>query len=215
MERLYHDTNQLLQKVQIDLGRLETSQNEQDAQVIVRSIYTDLKSLTENCTRLDHYVAKEPPTVRQMARMKVEQLRSDVQRVDIATTGVHQKMTAKWRAASERQELLKQRFKANDTALSIGDHELQLNDRLQSSHRSLDDLISQGSSVLENLQFQHANLKGVRRKILDVGKVLGLSTTTLKVIDRRMQEDLFIFIIAAILFCIFMYVFYTFWKRTT
>lgn len=43
MESLYQNTNWLLQKVQHELGRLEASQNEQDAQMIVQSIYTDVK----------------------------------------------------------------------------------------------------------------------------------------------------------------------------
>ncbi|CAI5454034.1 unnamed protein product [Caenorhabditis angaria] len=171
-----------------------------------------MRGLTENSRILDDYVSREPPARRQMARMKVDQLKSDVQRVELAVSGVHTKMTHKWRAASERDELLKQRFRPNDTALSIGDHELQMNDRLHTSHNHLDDLINQGSAVLDSLRSQHMNLRGVRRKILDVGQALGLSNSTLQVIDRRVREDWLIFVIGCIFCILFMYFFYRFWK---
>ncbi|CAI2357616.1 unnamed protein product [Caenorhabditis sp. 36 PRJEB53466] len=212
MEQLYQNTNWLLQKVQHELARLEGSQNEQAAQLIVQVIYGDVSKLKENCQTLDTYVSREQPARRQAARMRVDQLRTDVQRVDMAVSAIHTRMTQRWRAASERDELLTQRYRPNDTSLSIGDHELQLNDRLQSSHNHLDDLLNQGSAVLESLKMQHLNLRGVRRKIMDVGQALGLSNSTLQVIDRRVREDWLIFVIGCIVCCIFMYAFYRFWR---
>ncbi|CAA86311.1 Golgi SNAP receptor complex member 2 homolog memb-1 [Caenorhabditis elegans] len=212
MEALYQSTNFLLQKVQHDLGRLEGTQNEQDAQVVVQCIYGDVITLKENCQTLDNYVSREPPARRQAARMRVDQLRADVHRVDMAVSAVHTRMTQRWRAATERDELLRTRYRPNDTALSIGDHELLLNDRLQSSHTHLDDLISQGSAVLENLKSQHLNLRGVGRKMHEIGQALGLSNSTLQVIDRRVREDWILFVIGCIVCCIFMYAFYRFWR---
>lgn len=92
------------------------------------------------------------------------------------------------------------------------DHELQMNDRLSSSNRQVDDLIGQGVAVLESLRSQHMNLRGVRRKILDVGAALGLSNTTLQMIDRRVREDWLVFLVGCIVCLIFMYAFYRFWK---
>ena len=43
---------------------------------------------------------------------------------------------------------------------------------MKSSHRAIDDMISQGSSILDSLKNQHMNLKGVRRKIIDVGQTV-------------------------------------------
>ena len=87
-----------------------------------------------------------------------------------------------------------------------------MNDRLQHSNRAVDDLISQGVNVLSGLRDQHMNLRGVRRKMLDIGSQLGLSNTTLQMIDKRVREDWLIFVIGCIFVCIFMYVFYRFWK---
>ncbi|UMM39318.1 hypothetical protein L5515_016423 [Caenorhabditis briggsae] len=212
MEAQYQSTNFLLQKVQHDLGRLEGTQNEQDAQFVVQSIYGDISTLKDNLQALDNYVSREQPARRQAARMRVDQLRMDVQRVDMAVSAVHTRMTQRWRSASEREELLSARYRPNDTALSIGDHELQLNDRLHSSHNRLDELISQGSAVLDNLKSQHFSLRGVSRKMHDIGQALGLSNSTLQVIDRRVREDWILFVIGCIVCCIFMYAFYRFWR---
>lgn len=43
---------------------------------------------------------------------------------------------------------------------------------MQNSHRAIDDMIAQGSSILGSLQTQHMSLKGVRRKIIDVGQTV-------------------------------------------
>ncbi|KHJ93232.1 vesicle transport v-SNARE protein [Oesophagostomum dentatum] len=126
---------------------------------------------------------------------------------------MYTRLTAKWRAASEREELLHQRFRPNEsTTLSLEDQELQMNDRLNSSNRQVDDLISQGVAVLESLRSQHMNLRGVRRKIMDIGSALGLSNTTLQMIDRRVREDWLIFLVGCVVTLIFMYAFYRFWK---
>uniref|UniRef100_A0A8R1DWU8 Golgi SNAP receptor complex member 2 n=1 Tax=Caenorhabditis japonica TaxID=281687 RepID=A0A8R1DWU8_CAEJA len=212
MEVLFQNTNYLAEKVQRELHRLEGSHNEQDAQIIVQNIYSDVNKLKESCQTLDAYVSREPPARRQTARMRLDQLNSDVHRCEMTVSAVHTRMTQKWRAASERDELLKQRYRPNDTALSISDQELQINDRLQTSHTHLDDLLSQGSAVLESLKSQHLNLRGVRRKMLDVGQALGLSNSTLQVIDRRVREDWILFVIGCVLCCIFMYAFYRFWR---
>uniref|UniRef100_A0A1I7TZT8 Golgi SNAP receptor complex member 2 n=1 Tax=Caenorhabditis tropicalis TaxID=1561998 RepID=A0A1I7TZT8_9PELO len=212
MEALYRNTDHLLQKVGNDMQRLGGAQNEQDAQLVVHSVYADLNTLKENCKSLDNYVSKEHPAKRQTARLKVDQLRMDVQRLEMTVSAVHTKMTQKWRAASDREELLNTRFRPNDTAVSIGDHELLLNDRLHSSHNRLDELIGQGSAVLDSLRSQHFSLRGVSQKMHGIGKALGLSNSTLQVIDRRVREDWIIFVIGCIVCCIFMYAFYRFWR---
>lgn len=146
-------------------------------------------------------------------RIKVDQLKTDSQNVHYAISAIFTRLSVKWRAASEREELLHQRFRPNEsTTLSMEDHELQMNDRLSSSNRQVDDLIGQGVAVLESLRSQHMNLRGVRRKILDVGAALGLSNTTLQMIDRRVREDWLVFLVGCIVCLIFMYAFYRFWK---
>uniref|UniRef100_A0A914L4C4 Uncharacterized protein n=1 Tax=Meloidogyne incognita TaxID=6306 RepID=A0A914L4C4_MELIC len=102
--------------------------------------------------------------------------------------------------------------KQNDTKLDLEGEELHFNDRLRHSNNALDELLAQGEYTLQNLKEQHHELKGVRRKIFDVGQLFGLSNTTLRMIEKRLEEDWLLFLILCVLFIIFMYCFYRYWK---
>lgn len=62
--------------------------------------------------------------------------------------------------------------KQNDTKLDLEGEELHFNDRLRHSNNALDELLAQGEYTLQNLKEQHHELKGVRRKIFDVGQLV-------------------------------------------
>ncbi|KAF7635575.1 Vesicle transport v-SNARE protein [Meloidogyne graminicola] len=102
--------------------------------------------------------------------------------------------------------------KQNDTKLDLEGEELNFNDRLKHSNNALDDLLAQGENTLRHLREQHYELKGVKRKILDVGQMFGLSNTTLRMIEKRLDEDWLLFLILCVLFIIFMYCFYRYCK---
>ncbi|ETN78896.1 hypothetical protein RB195_007719 [Necator americanus] len=213
MERLYQETSSLLQEAHFGMSRLERAKDEREAHEISQHITEQLRVIDKNCDQLVILVDKEAPSRRHLVRIKVDQLKNDSQSVHYAISAMYSRLTVRWRAASEREELLHQRFRPNDsTTLTLEDQELQMNDRLNSSNRQVDDLISQGVAVLESLRSQHMNLRGVRRKMMDIGAALGLSNTTLQMIDRRVREDWLIFVAGCIVTLIFMYAFYRFWK---
>ncbi|VDK73309.1 unnamed protein product [Litomosoides sigmodontis] len=225
MESLYHETNGILQQVHFDLGALEGMRNESDAQKIIQNIYQRLnlislnlvvtcRQIDGNCEHLDIYVNKEPPHRRRTVKYKVDQLKFDCRSLQSAVDNIHMRMTSKWRAIAEREELLTQRFRPNDTThLQIEDSELFFHDHLQSSHTAVDELISHGSAILEQIRSQGIGLRGIKRKVLDIGQTLGLSSTTMQVIERRLSEDWIIFCVGCVAFTVFMYVFYRFWKN--
>ncbi|VDK43614.1 unnamed protein product [Anisakis simplex] len=105
------------------------------------------------------------------------------------------------------------KFRPNEsTQLSMDDGELMLNDRLHSSNNAVDELINHGSAILEQIRSQGFGLRGIKRRVLDIGQQLGLSSTTLRMIERRVNEDWVIFVIGCVFVIVFMYVFYRFWK---
>uniref|UniRef100_A0A0N5CD05 Golgi SNAP receptor complex member 2 n=1 Tax=Strongyloides papillosus TaxID=174720 RepID=A0A0N5CD05_STREA len=212
MEILYNETYGNLQFIHQNLARLEYCKNENDAQEVYRAIYDTLDIVGKSISRLDILLSKEPPQRRRNVKHKIDQLKYDVQSVNSSLNSLQLRLTSKWRAASEREELLNQRFTANEpVALNIDDNELQVNDRLLNSHRGLDDLIDQGSAILEQIKLQGLNLRGVKRKILDIGSTLGLSGTTLRMIEKRLDEDWYVFVIGCICCIVFMYTFYRWW----
>uniref|UniRef100_A0A0K0EID0 Golgi SNAP receptor complex member 2 n=1 Tax=Strongyloides stercoralis TaxID=6248 RepID=A0A0K0EID0_STRER len=214
MEILYNETYGNLQFIHQNLGRLEYCKDESDAQEVYRAIYDTLDIVGKSISRLDILLSKEPPQRRRNIKNKIDQLKYDVQSVNSSLNNIQIRLTNKWRAASEREELLNQQFTANDSvSLNIDDNELQMNDRLLSSHRGIDDLIDQGSAVLEQLKMQGLNLRGVKRKILDIGSTLGLSGTTLRMIEKRLDEDWYVFVIGCFCCIVFMYTFYRWWHN--
>uniref|UniRef100_A0A183UZ78 Golgi SNAP receptor complex member 2 n=2 Tax=Toxocara canis TaxID=6265 RepID=A0A183UZ78_TOXCA len=213
METLYQQTNALLQQVHFGLGALENAKDESDAQKTIQVIYEQLRVIDGNCERLGILVDKEPPSRRRNQRYKVDQLKFDCHSLHSAVSSMHIRLTNKWREKTEREELLTRRFRPNDsTHLPMDDGELLLNDRLHSSNSAVDELISHGSAILEQIRSQGFGIRGVKRKVLDIGQQLGLSSTTLRMIERRVNEDWVIFIIGCVIVLIFMYVFYRFWK---
>ncbi|CAJ0576148.1 unnamed protein product, partial [Mesorhabditis spiculigera] len=198
MDRLYQETSAQVNQVHTALARLEVARDENEAQYEMQSINAQLRDIQENYDRLQIYVSKEPPQRRHVAKMKIDQLYSDYQNSSQAVTNIYTRISARWRAAAQREELLRQRVDRTNggVALTINDHELMVHDRLEHSNRGVDDLINQGAEVLNNLRTQHLNLRGVRRKIFDIGATLGLSDTTLRMIDRRVREDWLIFVVA-------------------
>jgi hypothetical protein len=57
----------------------------------------------------------------------------------------------------------------DDTKLDFEGAELDHHERLKQSHGALDDLLAQGEHMLRNIKEQHHELRGVKRRILDVG----------------------------------------------
>ena len=53
----------------------------------------------------------------------------------------------------------------------------------------MDDLLSAGSNIIESMRDQRSVLKGARKKILDIAGTLGLSNTTMRMIEKRAAQD--------------------------
>ena len=112
--------------------------------------------------------------------------------------------------ARNREMLLNTRFTTNEasreseTSIMI-DRALEHQTKLQNTNRYMDDLLGQGSSILENLREQRGTLKGAQRKMLDVLNTLGMSNTVIRMIEKRAEGDKRILIGGMILTCFLMW----------
>ena len=112
--------------------------------------------------------------------------------------------------ARNREMLLNTRFTTNkasresETSIMI-DRALEHQTKLQNTNRYMDDLLGQGSSILENLREQRGSLKGAQRKMLDVLNTLGMSNTVIRLIEKRAEGDKRILIGGMILTCFLMW----------
>lgn len=117
------------------------------------------------------------------------------------------------REQREREELLTRRFTTNaatalgDTQINMGHQEYYENEKskLSGFHRNVDEMLSTGGTVLSNLREQRNLLRGARSKLLDAANTLGLSTTVMRLIEKRSLADKYILFGGMIIFTIIMF----------
>ncbi|XP_063720595.1 Golgi SNAP receptor complex member 2-like [Symsagittifera roscoffensis] len=203
MEALYHDTNLKLEEVKTYLSTYDRCSKAHEAQ-LAQEIDDKLQVINSNCQKLENKVGHEPPARRMNARMRVNQLKYDYDHVTRALGNIHLRRQEREREERERDELLHRKFTPNDQAIDIGDS-LDINSRLQVTNRELDGILSTGGSALDHLRSQRTSMKDIQRKLLDFANTLGLSTTVMKMIEKRGSQDRLILIGGIIITCIIMY----------
>ncbi|XP_064030541.1 Golgi SNAP receptor complex member 2 isoform X1 [Pogoniulus pusillus] len=204
MEALYQQTNRQLHEVQSYMGRLETS-DKASVHSVENEIQARIDDICGSLQRLEVLCSKEPPSRRQNAKLRVEQLKYDVQHLQTALSNFQHRRQAREQQERQRQELLARTFTANDSATSIPiDESLQFNESLQSAHRGVDELLGSGTSILQGLRDQRVTLKGTQRKLLDVANMLGLSNTVMRLIEKRALQDKYLMAGGMLLTCLLM-----------
>ena len=53
-------------------------------------------------------------------------------------------------------------------------------------------MLRSGAGILESLRDQRTTLKNAKRRIIDIANTLGLSNTTMRLIEKRAREDKFV-----------------------
>ena len=204
MDALFHKTSSMLEEIPRYFQQLERC-NEQKIQLLESEILSMLDAISENCSRLDTLVNKEPPQRRTSARIQVDQLKYDCHHYRTSLQNVIHRRMLREQEIREREELLSKKFSANEqnTAIMI-DHALQHNTSLQNAHRGMDDLLGSGSSILTNLREQKVSLKGAHKKILDIANTLGLSNTVMRLIEKRTYQDKYVLFGGMFITCVIM-----------
>ncbi|XP_016324104.1 Golgi SNAP receptor complex member 2-like [Sinocyclocheilus anshuiensis] len=205
METLYHQTNKQIQEVQSQMGRLETT-DRQSVHLLENELQARIDQIFNQLERLEILASKEPPNRRQNAKLRVDQLKYDVQHLQTALGNFQHRRYAREAQEREREELLSRSFTTNDADTSIPiDETLQFNSGLQNAHRGMDDLLGSGSSILNGLRDQRSTLKGTHKKMLDVANMLGLSNTVMRFIEKRASQDKFIMMAGMLATCFVMF----------
>ncbi|XP_051995810.1 Golgi SNAP receptor complex member 2-like isoform X1 [Xyrauchen texanus] len=205
METLYHQTNKQIQQVQSQMGRLETT-DRRSLHLFENELQARIDQILNQLERLEFLACKEPPNRRQNAKLRVDQLKYDVQHLQTALRNFQHRLDTREAQEREREELLSRSFTTNDADTSIPiDETLQFNTNLHNAHRGMDDLLGSGSSILNGLRDQRSTLKGIHKKMLDVANMLGLSNTVMRLINKRASQDKFIMIAGMLASCFVMF----------
>ncbi|OAD60576.1 Golgi SNAP receptor complex member 2 [Eufriesea mexicana] len=202
MELLYHQTNKLVQETQHLFSQLEKRTPNLDVKEIENNIESKINLINSNCERLDVLCLKGPIFQRQNAKMRVDQLKYDSRHLTAALNSWRNKMIKKQREESEREALLSRTFTTNDHIDIMIDHNVQHNSSLRNAIHGVDDIIQSGSSILDSLRSQRITLKGAHKKLIDIGNTLGLSNTTMRLIEERIRQDGFVLVGGILFTCV-------------
>ncbi|XP_012681134.1 Golgi SNAP receptor complex member 2 [Clupea harengus] len=202
METLYHQTNKQIHDVQSQMGRLEMT-DRQSVHLLENELQARIDQIFSHLERLEILASKEPPSRRQNAKLRVDQLKYDVQHLQTALRNFQHRRYAREAQDRDREELMSRTFTTNDADTSIPiDETLQLNTNLNNAHRGMDDLLGSGSGILNGLRDQRGTLKGTHKKMLDVANMLGLSNTVMRLIEKRASQDKFIMVGGMLVTCV-------------
>ncbi|KAJ8364634.1 hypothetical protein SKAU_G00134650 [Synaphobranchus kaupii] len=205
METLYHQTNKQIQEVQSNMGRLESTDRD-SVHLLENELQARIDQIFSYLERLEILASKEPPNRRQNAKLRVDQLKYDVQHLQTALRNFQHRRYMREAQEREREELMTRTFTTNDADTSIPiDETLQFNSSLHNAHRDMDNLLGSGSSILDGLRDQRGSLKSTQKKILDVANMLGLSNTVMRLIEKRAFQDKFIMIGGMLVTCVVMF----------
>ncbi|XP_006159175.1 Golgi SNAP receptor complex member 2 isoform X1 [Tupaia chinensis] len=205
MEPLYQQTHKQVHEIQSHMGRLETA-DKQSLHLLENEIQASIDQIFSRLERLEILSSKEPPNKRQNAKLRVDQLKYDVQHLQTALRIFQHRRYANEEQERQREELMSRTFTANDSDTTIPmDESLQFNSSLQKIHNGMDDLIGGGHSILEGLRAQRLTLKGTQKKILDIANMLGLSNTVMRLIEKRAFQDKYFMIGGMLLTCVIMF----------
>ncbi|CAD6231995.1 GSCOCG00001691001-RA-CDS [Cotesia congregata] len=202
MEALYHQTNKLIQETQHLFTQLDRPLPNVDVNTVESEILAKINLINSNCEKLDVLCMKGPITQRQNAKMRVDQLKYDSRHLNAALNSWRSQQYRRKQEEEEREALLSRQFTTNDHIDIMIDHNIQHNSQVRNANEGIDNLIQHGSGILENLRSQRMTIKGAHRRLIDIGNTLGLSNTTMRLIENRARQDGFILVAGIVITCI-------------
>nr|XP_009914523.1 PREDICTED: Golgi SNAP receptor complex member 2 isoform X3 [Haliaeetus albicilla] len=107
-------------EVQSYMGRLETSDKE-SVHLVENEIQARIDNIFSNLERLEILSSKEPPNKRQNAKLRVDQLKYDVQHLQTALRNFQHRRYIREQQERQREELLARTFTTNGTHKKILD----------------------------------------------------------------------------------------------
>jgi len=216
LDSLYHATNKRLSEAQDILSTIASNRIHVDNETLSqkhREISARVEHILSNCDRLDVLVLKEPPARRQNWKIRVDQLKCDVRHLQSQFQTSQVKLYEREQAERDRHELLHTRFTTNaeaangdasDTSILI-DAALNHQSSLGRSKKGIEELLMQGHETLTALRDQRNLMKNIKKKMLDISSMLGMSNTVMRLIERRSEGDKYLLLGGMIVTCVIMY----------
>jgi Golgi SNAP receptor complex protein 2 len=145
---------------------------------------------------MENLALKETPAQREMWKLKILELREDSQSIRRQGEHYDRMVSAGVRQRRERDELLaRRRHNRTNGGGSNVDEMQQLAeeaDSLANSQGMMNELLASGQANLSNLVGQRSRMRWVNRKMFDIGNKIGLSNSTMRMIEKRDATDAYL-----------------------
>ncbi|KAK4258213.1 hypothetical protein QN277_007685 [Acacia crassicarpa] len=217
LSEIYQSARKLLLRTRDGLERLErleysTSAAGMDTQLsfAVKKDITQIQSLCVEMDRLWRSIAAK--SQRDLWKRKVEQIAEEAESLRASLDKYNLRNQKRMMEAREREELMGRANGDSAHVLRIFDEEAQAMQSVRNSARELDNANAVGETILSSIHGQRERLKSAQRKALDIINTVGISTTVLRLIERRHRVDRSIKYAGMILTVIFLFAFIL-WRR--
>jgi len=204
--------HKLISQIREELGKLANVSSASSAEISnlngqLSASFVTLQTTTKN---LDNMLMREiNQAKRQIGKEKLSRLNEEVKGLEQEWNTLKKKHSEKVVSKNERNELLEQRNRSSlqrdqETTILM-DHGIVQRESLDRASNRMDEFITLGQTVLQNLQQQQATLKGTRKKLLDIANQLGLSQHVIRLIERRSKEDTYILVAGIVITLLIMW----------
>jgi golgi SNAP receptor complex member 2 len=154
-----------------------------------------IEELDRQLQVMDELVQKEVPAQRDVWKQKISELRYEsqtIQQQQQQLTSRHSSVGGSVYAREREELLLRRRKRSNNTATASESDMNNLTDEgasLQQSSYMVGQILESGAASLHGLVEQRQRLRGVSRMVADMSHRLGLTQTTMQIIERRDITD--------------------------
>lgn len=163
-----------------------------------------LEELSRQLDCMDQLVLRETPDSRAIWKSKIAALRQDAASIETKLKNTSYQ--------SQRHELLLMRRHRRHPDHHSTENQSELHNLAQESQHwqnstnVVNDLIQSADASYASLREQRQRLRGVSRIVADMGAALGLTQTTMKIIERRDITDAYLIFAGMIVTLIVLYV---------
>mmetsp|Transcript_18248 Transcript_18248/g.25710 ORF Transcript_18248/g.25710 Transcript_18248/m.25710 type:complete len:166 (-) Transcript_18248:99-596(-) len=158
---------------------------------------------------MDQLALRETPAQREVWKRKILELQEDARSVRRRAEHFDRMVNSNLRQQRERDELLSRRRRTGSQQKTAEEWDLNnLADESKSlaqSRNMVGDLIDSGQASLTSLVEQRGRLRGVKGILMNVSDKLGLTNSTMRIIERRDVTDAYLVFVGMVVTCIVIY----------
>ena len=163
--------------------------------MLSRDMHAKLRELQKVTQQIESQwrilVVQENSSKRDLWKRKVEQIVEDCDQFRVSLDRFKSRENRRQAEERDRAELMQRVTSDDEFRLLVGQYDAEAGAKisLEKSGGMMDELLAHGSNVLGALRDQRDRLKGAQHKMLDLLNPVGVSSSLLRVIDRRQRMD--------------------------